>query len=617
MNSRMVGLIACLALCLCACLPTRLEIRQARDRVERVQETRLDCRDTDRCAIASPLRALAAADLAASTDTAPSHHVTLLEYGQDALLARIHLIRAARERIDLQSYILVDDDAGQFVLLELLAAARRGVRVRVLIDQVFGFDDLARLKLLATSHVNFEMRLYSPPYGEAHTGSFKFLVGILCCFTRFNQRMHNKLLLIDGLVGITGGRNIQNRYFDWDPGFNYRDRDVLLTGPVGAHMQRGFEQFWRHRRSVPIAALRDVRQALDETGAPAPPAVLARGERMLDLSAMADSATVIEQRFVRPAYAVGRVDFYTDRPNKPFERNTAEERDLSARLRRLLRSAQEQVVLQTPYLLFSRAAQREFRQLQDGPDSPRVIVSTNSLASTDAFPVYALAHKYRRRYLREFGFEIHEFKPFPAHVPIDMSAAGVIDREVLGAWATEARRAFGSSATSRRPRRWRGPLPLRQAGMRIGLHAKSMVLDERISMVGTHNFDPRSDRINTESFVLVHDPEFARALRRLILNDTRPENAWTIAPRPKPPLLSGLNYSIGKFSEVLPIFDVWPWKYATSYEINRGCEPVHYKDPKFAECYTLVGDFPEVDLIGKGIYTRIITAFGAGLAPIL
>jgi hypothetical protein len=115
----------------------------------------------------------------------------------------------------------------------------------------------------------------------------------------------------------------------------------------------------------------------------------------------------------------------------------------------------------------------------------------------------------------------------------------------------------------------------------------------------------------------VRDRAFARRLRQSILRDTRPENAWTIAPRPRPPLLSGLNYSLGKASEVLPLFDIWPWRYATSWDIRPGCRPLPYTDPGFADCYLPVGDFPEVQLGGKSLSTRILTAFGAGLAPIL
>ena len=600
---------------LTACMPSRREIREAQADAATHQSTALTCTRADRCAIASPLREQAEAMLRLSTPASPQHQALLLDYGQDALLARIHMIRAARDSIELQSYIYAQDDSGYFMLTELLAAANRGVRVRVLLDQLFSLDNLQLLLALARVHANFELRLYNPTFGDARTHPAEFVAGVLCCFSRINQRMHNKLLQVDGMLAITGGRNIQNRYFDWDSDYNYRDRDILIAGPAVAAMGDSFEAFWQHRLSVPVAALRDV-NALSQAGGK-PPALplpaLTRSDRMLQLSAQADSSIVISRRLVAPMLQVGRVEFYSDVPNKLFERNTANELGLGNTLKELVASANRSVLLQTPYLVLSKAAQRQFRSMRKRPVPPEVIVSTNSLAATDAVPVYALSHKYKRRYLRELGFRIHEFKPFPLSAPIEVEATGALGAEALGAYATESRRAFGSSSRGS----GRGPLPLRAAGVRIGLHAKSLVIDERVAMVGTHNFDPRSDQLNTESLVLVHDAGFARELSRSILHDIRPENAWTIARRPPTAVLPTVNYQLAKLSERLPIFDLWPWRYATSWEIKPGCSPLAPSDPKFADCYTPVGDFPEVDVSGKTFYTRIITAFGAGLAPIL
>ena len=154
----------------------------------------------------------------------------------------------------------------------------------------------------------------------------------------------------------------------------------------------------------------------------------------------------------------------------------------------------------------------------------------------------------------------------------------------------------------------------------MGLHAKSMVIDGETAVIGTHNFDPRSENYNTEAAVVIDDPAFAQALADSIRRDMSPENAWVIAPRAKPPVFSGLDYSLGKVSEALPIFDVWPWRYATSYEFRPGPDcplPVAPKDPAFHRCYVAVGDFPEVNVGPKWLYTRVLTAFGAGLVPIL
>jgi putative cardiolipin synthase len=610
-----------LSLALSACMPSRKDIRESVAQAESRQDTELTCAAADHCAIASPVRAMAEAAIASSTKDAPRHRVLLLEGGQDALLARIHLIRAARESIAVQTFIFTEDDTGYVILNELLQAARRGVDVRVLLDQLYSPADVQLLARLAQAHRNFELRLYNPTFGEAHTDPVQFVAGIVCCFFRFNQRMHNKLLLVDDAVGITGGRNYQNRYFDWDPAFNYRDRDVLAAGPVAKEMRASFEAFWAHPQSVPVAGLRDVRRWIgdgaDDMG-PMPAPRLTRAEQILDLSAQADNAALIERRLVQPALEVGRVDYISDLPNKTFERNTDAERNLTQSLQQLLRGAKHRIVLQTPYLVISRSARELFRELKQRPQPPQVIVSTNSLASTDAFPVYALSHKYKRRYLRELGFRIYEYKPFPATVPLDLAATGALDAP-SERFVSEFQRPFGSGSGSgsKGEVELRGPVRLKRAGLRVGLHAKSMVIDDAVGMVGTHNFDPRSDKLNTESALVVYDATFASQLAEHILADTAPENAWTIARRPKPPVLSGVNYSLGKLFEALPLFDFWPFRYATSYEIKPGCTPLPPDHPRFHECYEAVGDFPEVELPLKSIYTRVLTAFGAGLAPIL
>lgn len=608
-----------------ACMPTRQSIRQAQQDVRELQDTRLSCDLPDHCALDSDLYRLGRRALDKSTTEAPYHELLLLENGQDALIARINLIRAARERIDVQSYIYAEDDAGFLILQELLAAARRGVKVRVLLDQLFSVDDVELVSELALAHVNLQLRMYNPTFGKARTGPMEFLAGILCCFTRFNQRMHNKLLLADGVIGITGGRNYQNRYYDWDPSFNYRDRDIVVAGPATAQMDESFQHFWRHPRSVPAAALRDVRRRLRTTERDRITRLTSAAtypERVALVSAQASDADLIAERLLSGVRAVGEVEFVSDLPNKPLERTDPSEQDLSARLLLMFNSAHERILLQTPYLVFSRTAQKSLRALQARPEPPRVIVSTNSLAATDAFPVYALSHKYKRRYLRDFGLHIYEYKPFPGNAPIDPELAlgepSAPSGPVLGERATESRRAFGSTGHGSGSRAARsGRVSLKRAGIRMSLHAKSMVIDERLALVGTHNFDPRSDRYNTESAVIVHDADFARELAAHILADIAPENAWVIAPRPKAPVLSGLNYSLGKAFEVLPLFDIWPFRYATSWQMKPGCSPLARDDPGFADCYEPVGDFPEVDVPLKSIYTRVLTAFGAGLAPIL
>ena len=164
---------------------------------------------------------------------------------------------------------------------------------------------------------------------------------------------------------------------------------------------------------------------------------------------------------------------------------------------------------------------------------------------------------------------------------------------------------------------------LRRAGLRMGMHAKSLVIDGRVGVVGTHNFDPRGDRLNTESAVVIADPGFAAALAASIRRDMAPANAWTIGRRDDAPIFSGIEYNLSKLSERMPVFDLWPYKYATSYEYvpGPGCpptvEPPSPFAPEFRRCNQPVGDFPEVDIGLKWLGVRTFTAFGSGLSPIL
>jgi phosphatidylserine/phosphatidylglycerophosphate/cardiolipin synthase-like enzyme len=601
---------ALLALAGCSSLSKR-ELQQAGALAHAGQSDVVGCRQGVDCAVASPLLGLGYQANADSAPGAPRHSVVMLDRGQDALLARVHLIRSARKTIDLQTFIFDADDSGMLVLDELLAAARRGVRVRVLLDQLYGLPDPNLQATLAGQHRNFELRLYNPTFDEAKTEALQYAAGILCCFTRFNQRMHTKLLLVDGQAGIMGGRNIQDRYFDWAEGYNYRDRDVLVAGPVAKAMAANFQAFWSYKRTLPAQRLHDVAaRLLRAQGVPENKLLAPGAERSLRVQAMREEAgdgKAVYERFRALVQPVGRVDFYGDLPEKHAGEQPPEE-DASLAMRDLVAGTRTELVMQTPYLVLSRPARRLFRELRAQPDRPVILVSTNSLAATDAFPVYAMSHKYKRLYLRELGFRIHEYKPYPASSPINVDATGAMG---------EARAAnlpmFGSGSRGSAG----GPVPLKRAGVRVGLHAKSLVVDDRIGVVGSHNFDPRSDDYNTESMVVVYDHDFAMALSASIRLDMQPENSWLIAAQEKPPVLSGLNYSLGKVSESLPIFDLWPFPYATSYELRPGCNPIEPGQPGFFECYEDVGAFPEVDLPQKKVYTRILTAFGAGLVPIL
>lgn len=658
-----------------------------RDRAEAIavqaRSTVVGCQRADRCAQDSPLRALAGRAFTESTPEQPRHYATLLDEGEGALVARLNLLRSATRSIDLQTYIFDKDDSARLVIDELLAASRRGVKVRVLIDQLSAISDLQILGALSGAHQNFQLRVYNPTFGKARLNYFDYAGSVLCCFRRFNQRMHNKLLVIDDAIGVVGGRNYQDDYYDWDREYNFRDRDVLIAGPEARAMAANFDAFWHARRSVPAERLNDVGRTLLREGVPTlPPASFRRPERVQRVSAEANDMDFVSRSFVDTALPVASVRYVADLPRKhrrekadaPLAGQHVTEPQLDA----LIAGAQEEVILQTPYLVLSKPAQKLFRELRKRPQPPRVVVSSNSLAATDNPIVYALSYKYKRRNMRELGFNIFEYKPFPLDAPVDYrnllpdpiaapggdddggrnpliggSAAGsnagdsrdrdehpaptgkqlAVNPRTGSAYqnARERRRAAGSEVETRlmrtetRPsflgsKAVNKPLPVTRKGARMGLHAKSLVVDRRIGVVGTHNFDPRSENYNTEGAVIIDDPAFAEQLAESILRDIHPQNSWTVAPRAKPPVLSGLNYSVGKASEALPILDFWPWRYATDYEFKPGPDcprPLPRQDPDFHRCYVAVGDFPEVNVGPKWLLVRMLTAFGAGLVPIL
>jgi cardiolipin synthase C len=620
------GLLAA-ALLLAGCTVPRAQIRRADAVVAATIDTTSTCQRADRCAVDSPLLDAARQALAQSTPASPRHVVALLDASESAMVARLNLIRAARRSIDVQTFIWDQDDAGQLMLDELVQAARRGVKVRILADQLSSFNDLALLGRLARVSPRLQVKLYNPTFHKARTSPLEWVAGIACCFVRFNQRMHNKVLVVDDSIGITGGRNYQDRYFDWDDDFDYVDRDVLVGGPAARAMADSFALFWHHRRAVPPTQLRDVnRYLLAHPQAPGWPAPhYTHPQRVYRVQQEAGDTDWLRMHVLEDSLQTGNVEFFSDLPAKTEQPLREHAREFTRHVMQMVGNAQHEVLLQTPYLVLSKRAREMFERLHALPSAPRIVVSTNSLASTDAFAVYAMSYKHRKRYLTEYGFEIHELKPHAAGPARDNAYASVewdggqpqagapSSPDASGRFVNiESHGLLGSHGSSRRP------APLISEGRRFGLHAKSIVVDDSFAMVGSHNFDPRSDHYNTEAGIIVYDRRFADQLRRSILRDTTPENAWVIAPRrPAVPLLTKVNEALGDISERLPLFDFWPYRYATSYELKDGCSPMRPADPAFFSCYRPVGDFPDVALSPKLIYTRLITAFGSTASGIL
>jgi len=529
-------------------------------------------------------------------DTA-RHHLLMVEQGSDALALRIHIIRSARERIELMNYIFHDDESGRLLLAELIDAARRGVSVRVLVDSLFSLDNVQLLAGLELLDGDIEISLYNPVFDQASLGDLGFSAAVFCCFRRLNHRLHHKLLAVDGRHGLIGGRNTADRYFDLDTRMNFLDMEVLVSGSVVEEMSADFGNFWAHSASLPSRYARDVAAVIEKRRPER--IVLERDNRAAYALDMVDSEQWLAGLLNEGGFHVDAVRYFSDPPDKTWQI----ESEVSTRtLHELIAGATERVLIQTPYFVLSR----KFEQLlADLDDSVEVVVSTNSLASTDAWPVYAISRRQRYRMVNGFGVLLHEAKPFPA----DLERFNrryeqlVIDR-ALG--ITSPMRIDPPSATADRP------------GPRISVHAKILVVDDRVAAVTSHNFDPRSEVFNTENGILVEDEAFARALSDYVETILAPRNSWLVAARPEgPPLIGPINRGMARVSRRLPAFDFWPWYLTENYRIDEGSVDVGPGHPDFHDVHEAVGLMPEVVLLRRIFSTGLVSRMFGFLRPIM
>jgi phosphatidylserine/phosphatidylglycerophosphate/cardiolipin synthase-like enzyme len=580
-----------------ACSLSQKKVREVDTRVSESRAISITCPTggSNRCAVDSPVR-----KFALTAASSGRHHVTLLEHGWPSLALRLHLIRAAHDSIDVQNFILRRDDSGELFLNELLDAARRGVRVRLLLDQMFSFSDARYLVQLTMAHANLEIRFYNPSFYKAEMAKHDWISAVACCFRRFNQRMHNKLMVVDGLVGIVGGRNIADRYFDFDTNYEFKDRDVAVYGGKVGEMRESFDWFWRSPKTVPVQHLRDVAaELLDD-----PPAPLGPYEpptRMRALLDSTDDASFLRESFVDSAFTVRRLEYFSDPPRKQAENGEANQKDITQELHDVLLSAQRSVLIQSPYMVLSQRARQLFSELRQRNPGIELVYSTNSLASTDADTVYGHTHKHKKRYVGRLGFHLYELKPYPVDAPdffprwpelIEEKKRGVGSKSVVS----------GDNSTI--------PMP----APRVGLHSKSFVVDGRIAMIGSHNFDPRSEGFNTENGLIIWDEAFALTLEQLIRRDIQPWNSWVVAMRP-----DDEQAETAIATDPANITEFMPWFYGSTsvYELAPGKEPLPPDSPDFYRHYYSVGSFPEVIKTRRQINVLFLGSLFGFLEPIL
>ena len=405
--------------------------------------------------------------------------VLMLPDGLDAFAARAMAARKAGRSLDLQYYIWHDDLTGHLLAREVYFAAERGVRVRMLLDDM-NAEGLDPKLMTLDAHPNIELRLYNPFRNRA--GIARLFEMVQRIFS-VNHRMHNKAWIADGRVAVVGGRNVGEAYFSADPDVNFRDLDLLLFGPVVGEAGTIFDAYWNSAAAVPIAALNAV--SIDELRA-----IIARySDEAMEAIAQPYLARVERSRTVQDYHARGltprwtsRVAIVSDPPMKG--RDDDGSAWLIHRLTAMLATASSEALLISPYFVPGEAGSAALQRLV--ARGATVAVATNSLAANDVPAVHSGYARYRERLLRA-GVRLHELK---ARVQVD--TAGV----------------FGSSGAS--------------------LHTKAFVVDGARGFVGSFNLDPRSVGLNTEMGVLFDDPVLAAALREEFAKLARPQSSYEV-----------------------------------------------------------------------------------------
>lgn len=402
----------------------------------------------------------------------------------DAFAARVHLARAAAATLDLQYYIWHGDLAGTLLFNEVLRAAERGVRVRLLLDDnsTSGLDPAIAAM---DAHANIEVRLFNP-----FTVRSPRLLGYLTDFARLNRRMHNKAFIADNQAAVIGGRNIGDEYFAVGGGTQMSDLDLVAVGPALGDLSKTFDAYWASGSAYPAARILPARVEALPIGANAVAAARTPdGTRYLQRVAGSDYARAIKERQLPFIWAPTRV--VADDPAKGLGKARPEGL-LWTKLTRLLGRPERDLTLVSGYFVPTAEGVDAFvRMARDGV---KVRIVTNAFAATDVPIVHAGYAKWRDDLLAA-GVELFEMRGPPDGVGRDVTALG----------------STGSGA--------------RGAGS--ALHAKTFAVDGQRLFVGSFNFDPRSRDLNTELGFVVESPELARRMNAY-LADFIPANCYRV-----------------------------------------------------------------------------------------
>lgn len=406
----------------------------------------------------------------------------LVEGAEDAFVLRMRTAQLAGRSLDVQYYMWHDDLTGRLIAGELLAAAERGVRVRVLVDDLY-VQGLETPLANVDAHPNLEIRVYNPFRSR---GSLLGKALELAADKRYNRRMHNKLWIADGRLAIVGGRNIGDEYFGANTRFNFSDLGVLLAGRAVNDASRHFDAYWNSTSAIPLTAFAQVAD---------PVAAVAEANAAFATHRKSAAGTPYARHLgqLRRRGALGlhlarmrqgeAVTVIADDPAKTTRKRDRPLVMLNA-VRDLLQGARAEAIVVSPYFVPMRGGAKGLVALEER--GVEVEVLTNSLAANDVAAVHGGYSRWRRTLLAG-GVVLYELKPIPGQ-PVESS--------------------LGSSLAS--------------------LHTKAMIIDGHTSFIGSFNLDPRSARLNTESGVVIDDPGFAAALRRHFDQAKTPALSWQV-----------------------------------------------------------------------------------------
>jgi putative cardiolipin synthase len=391
-----------------------------------------------------------------------------LSHGREALAARLALADAAQRSLDVQYFIWNKDMAGKVLLERLIRAADRGVRVRMLLDDLGTMPGDSEL-LSIDSHPNIEVRMFNPVALRSPR-----LLGMVMDFGRINKRMHNKSFTADGQASIVGGRNIGDEYFEAHADMNFADLDVVVIGPVVKEVSDQFDLYWNNKSAVPIADLAR-QKATPETLAAKRAGLTAYHDSAKAseyAQALRDSELARQLKNRNVYFYWGKAKIVNDHPDKVATSRKETGTHLAPQLRKIAEDTKRELFLVSPYFVPGKEGVALLAGVRQR--GVRVVVITNSLASTDGVPVHAKYQLYRKALIKA-GVELYEVKP---------TAGGQLKRRF--------REPAGSSTG--------------------GLHGKTFAFDRQTGFIGSYNLDPRSNKLNTEMGVIYDSPALAKRL---------------------------------------------------------------------------------------------------------